>query len=80
MPRGNIVYLDARHNVWVADVTGTIKRQLTTDGLTEGYTSPSETDAGVIVVPGTRARFFYLRLCLSKPQGTVMEVLAPTSR
>lgn len=43
-------------------MTGTIKRQLTTDGLTEGYTSPSETDAGVIVVPGTRARFFYFRL------------------
>ena len=48
----SIVYLDANHNVWVTSPDGATKRQITTNGDTLKYASPSETDSGTIVAPG----------------------------
>ena len=58
----HIVYLDANHNVWVTSPDGAIKRQLTTNGSTRRYMSPTETDAGIIVVSATQAFFYDLKL------------------
>lgn len=55
----SIVYLDANNDIWITSPDGATKRQLTTNGSTMRYTSPSETDAGVIVAGATRANFFY---------------------
>ena len=55
----SIVYLDQNDDIWMTSPDGAIKRQITTNGATARYSSPSMTDAGVIVAGGKSAFFYY---------------------
>ncbi len=55
----SIVYLDQHDDIWMTSPDGAVKRQITTNGSAEGYSSPSMTDAGVIVAGAKKAFFFY---------------------
>jgi hypothetical protein len=66
----NIVYLKGANasntvgnDIWVSSPDGSVQRQITTDGATNFYTGPSETDSGTIVAGGEfagNAHWFYL--------------------
>jgi hypothetical protein len=55
----SIVYLDQHDDIWMTSPDGSVKRQITTNGSSEGYSSPSMTDSGVIVAGAKSAFFFY---------------------
>jgi len=66
----SIVYTDANSNVWITSPDGATKRQITTNGATLGYGSPTETDAGVIVATSSKSSmFFYFKQDGTSPGG-----------
>jgi hypothetical protein len=77
---GSIVYLDANHDVWVTSPDGVTKHRITSDGATQHYVSPSETDAGIIVASGKQAFFHYFNQDGSKARGpfTVLDIACPS--
>jgi hypothetical protein len=57
-PAASLVYLKGG-DIWIASPDGAVQRQITTNGGSAGYISPTETDAGVIVAPRHGDHFFY---------------------